>query len=113
MTLTITVPERLVAQLQRRAAEEQRSAEEAAVALLEEALDADVWPTPEEVVAKLKALGPDPTAVRPAQGSLVEALRNLPSDPDFDVEEWDRQWEAFEAELKAITRTNTIAEGRA
>jgi hypothetical protein len=92
MTLTITVPDRLVEQLQRQADKRQISTEEVALELLEERLAAAFWPTPEEVVAKIKALGPDPTAIRPAEGSLAEALRSLPPDPEFDLDEWERQW---------------------
>lgn len=137
MTLTITLPEKIAEQLQRKAKERHLSAVEVAIDLLENALDeqadfhpalangktltaaADdeaetVFPTPEEVVAKIKVLGPsDPRNIRPATGSLAQALRSIPSDPDFDFEEWNRQWAEVEAEMKAITRANDIAEGRA
>lgn len=137
MTLTITLPEKIAEQLQRKAKERHLSAVEVAIDLLENALDeqADfhpalangktliaatddevetISPTPEEVVAKIKALGPsDPRNIRPATGSLAQALRSIPSDPDFDFEEWNRQWAEVEAEMKAITRANDIAEGRA
>ena len=132
MTLTITIPEKMAEQIQRKAEERHVSAEEIAVGLLQGALNDeaelqealsnsyrtisepdDEFPTPEEVVARIKALGPtDPRYIRPATGSLAEALRNKPYDPDFDYEEWNRQWAEFEAELKAITRANDIAEGR-
>jgi len=42
---------------------------------------------------------------------LAEALRNAPEDPDFDLAEWTAQWQAVEAEMKAITRANDVAEG--
>ena len=45
-------------------------------------------------------------------GSLAEALQNAPHDPDFDLETWTRQWDAIEAEMKAIDRADDIAEGR-
>ncbi|MFN8491666.1 MAG: hypothetical protein U0350_28970 [Caldilineaceae bacterium] len=132
MNLTITLPEKIAAQIQRKAEERHLSAEEIAVDLLQDALDHerelqdtllngyepigdedDDFPSPEEVVAQIKALGPtDPRYIRPATGSLAEALRNKPYDPDFDFDEWNRQWAEFEAELKAITRANDIAEGR-
>ena len=133
MTLTITLPEKMAERIQRKAEESHLSAEEIAVDLLQGALDDeatlqaepsngyrpisepdDDFPTPEEVVAKIKALGPtDPRYIRPATGSLAEALRSIPHDPDFDFATWERQWAEIEAEMKAITRANDIAEGRA
>ena len=38
--------------------------------------------------------------------------QNAPDDPDFDLESWRQQWAAVEAEMKAITRANDMAEGR-
>jgi hypothetical protein len=135
MTLTITLPEKIAEQLQRKAKERHLSATEVAIDLLENALDEqtnfhsalangkapvtetddgteEAFPTPEEVVAKIKALGPsDPRNIRLAQGSLAEVLRSIPSDPDFDFEEWNRQWAEIEAEMKAINRANDMAEG--
>lgn len=64
------------------------------------------------LVAEIKATPPNPTAVRPATGSLAEALQNAPEDPDFDLESWTQQWDAIEAEIKAINRADAIAEGR-
>lgn len=64
------------------------------------------------LVAEIKATPPNPTAVRPATGSLAEALQNAPEDPDFDLESWTQQWDAIEAEIKAIDRADDIAEGR-
>lgn len=63
-------------------------------------------------MAKIRALPKSPPNVRPAKGSLVDALRNAPRDPKFDLDEWNRQWAMIEAEMKAITKTNDIAEGR-
>jgi hypothetical protein len=51
------------------------------------------------------------TEARPATGLLAEALKNAPHDPDFDLETWTKEWAAVEAEIKAITRANDIAEG--
>lgn len=72
----------------------------------------DSFPSPEKVVAKFMALPPEQENVRPAQGSLAAALRNKPYNPDFDFDEWNRQWAAVEAEIKSITRANAIAEGQ-
>jgi hypothetical protein len=112
MTLTIIIPEHLVDQLQRQAEEQQIPAETMAIELLEKALEEKFWPTVEEVVAKIKATPPDPNAIRPAEGSLADALRSLTPNPEFNLAEWERQWAAVEAEMKQITHTNDIAEGR-
>jgi prevent-host-death family protein len=64
------------------------------------------------LVERIKATPPNPAAIRPATGSLAEALQNAPEDPDFDLETWTRQWAAIEAEMKAIDRADDIAEGR-
>jgi prevent-host-death family protein len=64
------------------------------------------------LVERIKATPPNPAAIRPATGSLAEALQNAPEDPDFDLETWTRQWDAIEAEMKAIDRADDIAEGR-
>ena len=64
------------------------------------------------LVECIKATPPSWAAIRPATGSLAEALQNAPEDPDFDLETWTRQWNALEAEMKAIDRADDIAEGR-
>ena len=64
------------------------------------------------LVERIKATPPNPAAIRPATGSLAEALQNAPQDPDFDLETWTQQWNAIEAEMKAIDRADDIAEGR-
>ncbi len=38
--------------------------------------------------------------------------RAAPADPGFDLESWKRQWSVVEAELKALTRANDVAESR-
>lgn len=135
MTLTITLPEKIAEQLQRKAKERHLSVVEVAMDILQAALDEDSnfhpstenrevlggetdddkedsFPSPEKVVAKFMALPPEQENVRPAQGSLAAALRNKPYNPDFDFDEWNRQWAAVEAEIKSITRANAIAEGQ-
>jgi len=103
MALTITLPDELAEQLQQAAAEQQLSVEEIASLILRDALRReDFFPTPEQVVAKIKALPKNPNAIRPAQGSLAEALRNAPHDPDFNLEEWNRAWAKVEAEIEAL-----------
>jgi hypothetical protein len=57
--------------------------------------------TPEEVVADIKRQGPGVPNVRRATASLRELLENAPSDPGFDLAEWQREWAAIEAEIEA------------
>jgi hypothetical protein len=54
--------------------------------------------------------------IHPATASLGEYLAQSiaaedPNEP-FDQTEWDRQWDAVEAEMKARDRADDIAEGR-
>ena len=64
------------------------------------------------LVERIKATPPNPAAIHPATASLAELLQNAPEDPDFDLESWTQQWQAIEAEMKAIDRADDIAEGR-
>ena len=113
MSITITLPDELETQLQQRAQAQNRSVEELALDLLTDALEAnETYLTPEEVVVKIRATPPNPHSIRPARGSLAEALRQAPQDPEFDLVVWEREWAAVEAEMKALTRDNIKAEGR-
>jgi len=103
MALTITLPDELAEKLQQVAAEQRLSVEEIAAIILRNTLwQEDFFLTPEWVVAKIRALPANPNAIRPAQGSLVEALQNAAHDPDFNLEEWEREWAAVEAEMQAM-----------
>jgi hypothetical protein len=113
MAVEITLPQDLATLLQERAEAQNRTMEEEALHLLRIALATDeALLTPEQVVARIKATPPKPNNIRPAHGSLAEALRNGPEDPAFDLAEWKQAWQAVEAEMKATTRANDIAEGR-
>ncbi len=113
MAITITLPNKIETLLQREAQEQQLSAEELALEILGEALKKEeTFLSLEEVVAKIQATPPNPHSFRPAKGSLSEALREAPEDPHFNLAEWKKSWAAVAAEIKAVTRANTIAEGR-
>lgn len=62
--------------------------------------------TLEELVERIKQMGPNPKKITPDGGNLAQKLANPLSepDPDFDLEEWTRQWEAIEAEMKRSSR---------
>jgi hypothetical protein len=57
--------------------------------------------TLEDVVADIKRRGPGVPNYREATASLKELLENAPHDPDFNLEEWTRDWARVEAEMKA------------
>jgi len=110
MALTILLPDEIQVKLEKRAKAIKWSVEKMATHLLDEALDYS-FPTPEEVVERILSLPPGPVIKPTSDISLAEALRNAPEDPDFDLAEWTAQWQAVEAEMKAITRANDVAEG--
>ena len=113
MAVTITLPDEMETKLQHKAQTQHRSVEELALDILGSALEQEEgFPTPEEVVAKIQATPPNPRSIRPARGSLAEALRSAPEDPDFDLASWEREWAAVEAAIKVIARADDIAEGR-
>ena len=68
--------------------------------------------TPEDVVAKIQTMSSHPGQIRLATGSLTEALQDAADFPEFDLDVWQKEWTAVEREMKTITRTNAIAEGR-
>lgn len=127
MTTTITLPEYLARQLQRRAAVEHRSAESLAIEYLAERLTEDaarqVDPPPAPVeddaellalVARVKALPPNPASIIPAKGNLAEVLRALEAVeiPGYDLDAELAALDAAEQALQTIDRANDLAEGR-
>ncbi len=66
----------------------------------------------ETFIAQIQNMPPNPASIRPAHGSLLEALQIGPDDPDFDREAWEQEWERIEAEMKTIARANNNADGR-
>lgn len=113
MSVTITLPDEIANPLQALADAKQVSLNDLVTDLLANVLATE----PEEdelevLVARIKATPPNPASIRPATGSLIEALKNTPEDPDFDLEIWSHEWAKVEAEMKAIERADDIAEGR-
>jgi hypothetical protein len=113
MAITITLDDDLVARLENKAKNQQLSVAQFAIGILKEAADESEFETLQEVVARIQATPPNPSSIRPATGNLAELLIASPDDPCFDLESWNRQWSDVEAELRAITRANDVAEGRA
>ncbi len=114
MAVTIIVPDNLQEQLQQRAEVEDRSVEEVTLGLLQDALERTVlFPTVDDVVARIKTTSPNPHNVRPARGSLADALRNGMSTAPFDFAQWTSEWAAVETEMRNVTSADDFAEGRA
>jgi len=114
MTVTITLPQNLEAQLKQKAQIQKSSIEEMVLEILDRALTADNdAPSPENVVAKIRALPPKTSNLRTPSGSLATALRQAPINPEFDLQKWEKEWTEAKAEMRQMTHNNSIAEGRA
>jgi hypothetical protein len=110
MGITITLPRPLEVALKDAAKARDSSVEEIALEILGNAIRADMAPSSEDVIAEIRAL---PAVAAPASnGSLADALRDAPEDPEFELEAWRRLWAVVEAEMKALSRANDLAEGR-
>lgn len=112
MAITLMLEDDVVAELKDRAKRQQLSVEQLAARILTEAAASSERVMPREAVARIQATPPNPAQVRPATASLAELLNGAPGDPGFDLESWRRQWSVAEAELRAMTRANEVAEGR-
>ncbi len=109
--MTITLPQELNDKLLEEAKTRDAEVEEVALDILRQALFPQTeLDAVEGVVKQIQAAGP--SKLRPATGSLADALRDAPEDPDFDLEEWTKQWQSVEEEMRIITRQNDVAEGR-
>lgn len=113
MAITITIPKEMEPKLQRQAEKEQRSVQDVAINLLNMVLsEEEIFPSLEDVIREIQENGQLPRNVRPAAGSLAEALENAPQDPDFDLATWQREWAVVEREIALMTRMDDTAEGR-
>ncbi|HET6248844.1 MAG TPA: hypothetical protein VFE47_14195 [Tepidisphaeraceae bacterium] len=112
MPITITLDDKLAAGLECSAKRQHLTVEQFALNVLSEAAEDPDELSLEELVKKIQAMPPNPASIRHATGDLAAALRAIPEDPNFDEEAWNRDWAAIEAEMKAVTRANDIAEGR-
>lgn len=54
----------------------------------------------EEVVARIKALGPNIAGYTPPTKSVSDLQINVADEEPVDPAEWDRQWAIIEAEMK-------------
>ena len=112
MAITIPLSDDLIAELNERAKKQQLTVEQLAIQILTEAVAGFELVTPREVVSRIRSTPPNPTQVRTSTANLADLLDAAPGHPFFDLESWKRQWSVEEAEMKAITRANDLAEGR-
>ena len=112
MAITIILDDDLVAGLENKARQQRLSVEQFAISILTEIVEEAESVTPREVVTKIQSTAPNSAHVRPATANLADALTAAPGDSGFDLESWNRQWAVVEAELKANTRANDVAECR-
>lgn len=106
--MTIVVPDYLGMRLQQQALAENRSVEAVVSELLSIAL-ARIIPSADvlDVVMRIQSLPPNPLNIRPAAGSLADALRAEPVAPSFDLDQWERDWGAVETEIRAMNGRDT------
>ncbi len=115
MTLQISLPEELAGELSRRAIHQKRTAQEIVIDLLNRALGLDqdeYLETPEEVVARIKALPKNPS-VAASSRSFGRRNDKMPQQTKFDLDEWEKEWAKVEAEMRDMTLLDDIREGRA
>ena len=116
MIVTLELNQQVVKQFQEKAEAQDVPLEQLLVDILTAVVslpnEAAAQMTPEAVMAQVRTLPPNPQAIIPAQGSLLEALQAGPEDPTFDLDTWNQQWTQVEAEMKTITDQNDRQEGR-
>ena len=128
MAMTITLSESIAERLQAHANQFQLSADALAEKLLADALPVsktngfqlppadDDLSSLEEVIAKIKAIPPNPAAIelgaKVGDMAYIQSLLDNPPTDTLTVAEWEEHWSAFEQELKALDRAQAIAEGQ-
>lgn len=114
MPLTITLPDELAIKLQAQADVQQRRIDDVAVSILDSVLESEQHDSElEALVLRMQSRPSDPSSIHPATQELAELLANVEHEEPIDVEAWKKDWAKAEAELKAITHANDVAEGRA
>jgi hypothetical protein len=113
MTITIHVADPLANRLQKWASVRRLTPEQLALDILANALEPmdALQESVNAVVARIRSTHPSADAVRPALGSLREALELSPDDPAFDLNQWTTDWDAAEQEMKMTSHSNALSEG--
>lgn len=113
MVITVHVADPLANRLQRWASSRRLTPEQLALDILADALDPAKAPheTLDTVVTRIRSTPSSAETLRPATGSLREALGLSLSDPTFDLAQWTMDWHAVEQEMKSTSRSNALSEG--
>ena len=128
--ITLTLPDAIVAQLERQVKQRNISLDDFALTLFREALLAeavDALPLSEQqqdsslaleaLVAQIKATPPNPAMIIPSTQSLAEVVAywkaQVVEETDSMPDEWDQLWAEFEREQKLLDQANAITEGHA
>ena len=118
MSVTITLPDPLSERLQNEAQARSQSVENLAVELLSRALTDQSGQELMALSARIRALPPNPANQFDPQAGMHSLTEHLSAtiaaedlNEEFDLEEWQRNWNAVEAEMKITDRANDIAEG--
>lgn len=127
MTVTVTLSERLSEHLQAHADKFHLSLDALVEKLLVDALPVvetngfhlspadDDLPSLEEVIAKIKATGPNPDAIergdKVGDMAYIQSLLDNPPTDTLTVAEWEEYWPAFEQELKELDQARAVAKG--
>lgn len=116
MSVTITIPADPEPGLRRAADAQRRPAEEVALDILRDGLRDEPYAGADldldAVVAAIRALPPNPQAIRPGRGSLADALAEKITDEPFDLAAWEADWAAVEAELTTLAGADDHDAGR-
>jgi hypothetical protein len=68
--------------------------------------------TIEEVVARIAAAGPSPSAYIPPKSAPADKVERVLKEETIDSAAWNREWAAIEAEIKAMDRADAAADER-
>lgn len=129
MEITFTLPDAMIVRLEEQAEQLKVSLDDLAWKFFNDGLiaesvattpapsdDSDGLPSLDEVVARIQAIPPSPSAVVAPTKTLAEVVAYWEAHPadetDLAPAEWDRLWAAFEEELKVVDRADDLAEGR-
>jgi len=128
--ITLTLPDAIVAQLERQIKQRNMSLDDFVLKLFSDALMAepvdalpfpenhtDSFPSLQALVSKIKATPPNPALIIPPTQTLAAVVTDWQTHPaeeaDIMSAEWDRLWAEFEREQKIIDQADAIAEGHA
>lgn len=128
--ITLTLPDAIVAQLERQVKQRNISLDDFALTLFREALlveAVDALPSAEQqqdsalaleaLVAQIKATPPNPAMIIPPTQSLAEVVAYWQAQPveDTDImpDAWDHLWAEFEREQKILDQADALTEGHA